>query len=88
MVPRHEMGDEFDPDHSRTFEVVVFLADRKLGRGVGKSKQEAKIEAAKDALRSILDGQAAPPGHWGESSTPISRSCWRATLTSATISRK
>ncbi len=56
MVPRHEMGDEFGPDHSRTFEVAVFLADRKLGRGVGKSKQEAKIEAAKDALRSILDG--------------------------------
>jgi ribonuclease-3 len=51
MSPRYETEDEFGPNHSKTFVVAVFLADRKLGHGEGKSKQEAENRAEKDDLR-------------------------------------
>lgn len=40
------------PDHQKLFQVVVSLEDKTLGEGKGRSKKDAEIEAAKNALDS------------------------------------
>ncbi len=51
--PIYEIVQEEGPDHARTYTVRVSLGNRELGRGVGKSKQEAEKQAAKKALTSL-----------------------------------
>ena len=41
---------ETGPDHDKTFEAQVSLNGKKLATGVGKSKKEAEMQAAKKAL--------------------------------------
>ncbi len=41
---------ETGPDHDKTFEAEVSLNGKKLATGVGKSKKEAEMQAAKKAL--------------------------------------
>lgn len=64
-VQRHELGslqyeviDESGPDHDKRFAVAVRLAGRELAQGSGKSKKQAQLEAAKDALGRLgADGR-------------------------------
>ena len=41
---------EEGPEHDKTFEVEVYCNGKLLGTGIGKSKKEAEMEAAKKAL--------------------------------------
>jgi ribonuclease-3 len=41
-------------DHDKTFECGVSISNLILGKGVGKSKQEAQTFAAKNAMTKIL----------------------------------
>lgn len=50
-IPRYEVSDEFGPGHDKTFEVMVIVDDKEMGRGVGKSKKEAEQRAARKALK-------------------------------------
>lgn len=50
ITPRYKVISEEGPDHSRTFVVGVYLNDKEIGRGEGKSKQEAEQAAAKAGL--------------------------------------
>lgn len=50
ITPKYRTLSETGPDHARTFTVGVFLGDREVARGEGKSKQEAEQGAAKNAL--------------------------------------
>ncbi len=50
ITPRYKVISEDGPDHARTFVVGVFLNEREIARGEGKSKQEAEQTAAKTAL--------------------------------------
>lgn len=50
--PVYKTIKEEGPDHNKTFTVGVFLGNKLLATGVGKSKQQAEEEAAKIALRS------------------------------------
>lgn len=52
-APRYEVVDEHGPDHAKTFEVHVFDNGMLLGRGIGSSKQEASMAAARDALQNL-----------------------------------
>lgn len=45
---------ESGPDHDKTFEAEVSLNGRKLATGVGKSKKEAEMQAAKKAIESYI----------------------------------
>ena len=45
---------ESGPDHDKTFEAEVSLNGKKLATGVGKSKKEAEMQAAKKALVSYI----------------------------------
>ncbi len=50
IAPEYTVVSEVGPDHNREFEVVVFIQQKKAGRGKGRSKQLAQAAAAQDAL--------------------------------------
>lgn len=50
ITPTYKVIREEGPDHDREFVVGVFLKDAEVGRGVGKSKQDAEQAAAKAGL--------------------------------------
>ena len=48
----YEVVGEEGPDHDKYFYVEVYHGEKKLGRGIGKSKKEAEQDAAKKALNN------------------------------------
>jgi len=52
ITPTYKVLEEWGPDHAKHFMVGVFLKDELVGKGQGSSKQEAEIEAAKEALNN------------------------------------
>lgn len=55
VPPDYVVKRSWGPDHAKTFEIEVSVAQQMLGSGSGKSKKEAEQAAAKDALRKIKD---------------------------------
>ncbi len=51
ITPTYKVLKETGPDHLKEFTVGVFLNQKLIAKGKGKSKQEAEIKAAKIALR-------------------------------------
>lgn len=51
--PLYKVLEEEGPAHSRTFRVGVFVNEKSLGQGSGKSKQEAEENAARKALEAL-----------------------------------
>ena len=49
---QYKIIKESGPDHDKTFEAEVSLNGKKLATGVGKSKKEAEMQAAKKALEN------------------------------------
>jgi ribonuclease-3 len=45
------------PDHSKVFTVEVLAGNSILGRGSGRSKRAAEMEAAREALETLSGGQ-------------------------------
>lgn len=52
--PLYRVLEETGPAHAKTFKVGVFVDGKKLGEGVGRSKQIAEESAAKIALEGKL----------------------------------
>ena len=50
ITPTYKVLSENGPDHAKNFLVGVYVADRLVGEGKGPSKQDAEVDAAKDAL--------------------------------------
>ncbi len=50
LPPVYAIVSAVGPDHLKSFEAVVSWKDVELGRGTGKSKKEAEIDAARAAL--------------------------------------
>lgn len=53
LPPIYKILKESGPDHAKTFTVGVFLENKLLAKGQGKSKQEAEQKAAKLALEKL-----------------------------------
>lgn len=51
VTPSYKVLKEEGPDHDKEFTVGVFLDDEQIGKGEGKSKQDAEQAAAADALK-------------------------------------
>lgn len=51
--PIYNVMREVGPSHAKLFTVAVFVKEKILGAGIGKSKQEAEENAAKEALEKI-----------------------------------
>jgi ribonuclease-3 len=49
-TPSYKVVAETGPDHDKHFVVGVYVRDEELGRGEGKSKQEAEQAAAREGL--------------------------------------
>jgi ribonuclease-3 len=52
--PSYRILDESGPDHAKSFVAQVAWNGMELGRGLGRSKKEAEVEAARTALESSL----------------------------------
>jgi len=50
VTPSYAVIDETGPDHDKQFIVGVYLSDKLLAKGSGKSKQEAEQSAARAAI--------------------------------------
>lgn len=57
--PRY-IASSTGPDHERHYQVELFVADRHLASGAGKSKKVAEQQAARDAM-ALLDAPASEP---------------------------
>ncbi len=55
VSPEYRLLGQIGPAHDRIFEVEVWMADRPLGRGEGKSKKQASQEAARQALLTLQE---------------------------------
>jgi ribonuclease-3 len=55
ITPIYRILSEYGPDHSKSFSVGVFIADRLLGEGSGSSKQAAEQSAASSALENYTE---------------------------------
>lgn len=53
ITPTYEVMAEDGPDHDKIFEVGVYFNDKLAGQGKGHSKQEAEIDAARNALEKL-----------------------------------
>ena len=51
LTPTYKMIDETGPAHKRIFTMGVYYGDKLVANGSGPSKQEAELEAAKNALK-------------------------------------
>lgn len=54
VTPHYKVLAEWGPDHSKSFEVGVFVGEKQVAKGVGSSKQEAEIAAAENGLKVDL----------------------------------
>lgn len=54
ITPNYRIIRESGPDHAKKFEVGVFLNEKMIALGIGKSKQEAELKAAEKALHKNL----------------------------------
>lgn len=50
VTPSYKLVKEIGPDHDKSFVMGIYIRDKKIAQGEGKSKQEAEQEAAKEAL--------------------------------------
>ncbi len=50
ITPSYRVLKEIGPDHAKKFSVGVFLEATRIAEGHGPSKQDAEVEAAKNAL--------------------------------------
>ncbi len=53
VTPTYQIIEEFGPDHKKIFRTGVYFGDKLIAEGEGYSKQEAEIEAAKNALKGL-----------------------------------
>lgn len=60
LTPTYRIAATEGPDHARIFTVEVMLADKPLARGVGRNKQAAEQEAARQAL-DLLTASGGQP---------------------------
>jgi len=56
ITPVYRTIEEVGPDHAKVFTVEVLAGDTVLGRGSGRSKRAAEMDAARHALQGIIGG--------------------------------
>ncbi len=52
-IPRYALISSEGPDHAKLFTVEVLVGDQVLGRGQGRNKKQAELNAARQALETL-----------------------------------
>jgi ribonuclease-3 len=52
-IPRYALTSSEGPDHAKLFTVEVSVGDQILGRGQGRNKKQAELNAARQALETL-----------------------------------
>lgn len=52
ITPSYKVVSETGPDHAKHFKIMVSIGDEEIAIGEGSSKQEAQIDAARNALET------------------------------------
>ncbi len=52
-IPQYRLISSEGPDHAKLFTVEVAVGERVLGRGQGRSKKQAELNAARQALETL-----------------------------------
>lgn len=52
-IPQYRLVSSEGPDHAKLFTVEVWAGQRVLGRGQGRSKKQAELNAARQALETL-----------------------------------
>jgi ribonuclease III len=55
VTPTYHLVEATGPDHAREFTIEVKAGERVIGRGRGKSKKTAAMEAARTALKNLSE---------------------------------
>ena len=58
VTPSYQILEEWGPDHKKIFKSGVLFGDKLIAEGEGYSKQEAEVEAAKNAIRVLSKNQS------------------------------
>ena len=53
VIIKYNIINEEGPDHDKIFTAEVVCDNKKLAEGTGKSKKQAEMEAAKNAIESM-----------------------------------
>jgi len=53
FIPTYKLIDVSGPEHNRFFRVGLFLEERQISHGSGRTKKEAEQQAAKAAIRNL-----------------------------------
>ncbi len=53
ITPKYKLVKEIGPDHDKRFVSAVYIGEKEVAQGEGKSKQESEQAAAKAALQNI-----------------------------------
>jgi ribonuclease-3 len=53
VTPTYKVLEEKGPDHAKIFTVGVYFGEQLIATGEGPSKQDAEVEAAQKALKSL-----------------------------------
>ena len=53
LSPTYQMLSAIGPEHSKQFHVAVLIGNKAIGEGVGHTKKEAEMQAAKQAWEAI-----------------------------------
>ncbi|MCK9362342.1 MAG: ribonuclease III [Syntrophales bacterium] len=61
-IPRYSVLSETGPDHDKLFEMGLFIGERFIAAGSGKSKKEAEKQAARTALLTLRREQEETGG--------------------------
>jgi len=56
ITPVYRTVEEVGPDHAKVFTVEVLAGETVLGRGSGRSKRAAEMDAAREALQGLTGG--------------------------------
>jgi len=51
--PQYKLISNWGPDHSKEFQIGAYIGNKILGKGIGKNKQQAAQNAAKEALKYL-----------------------------------
>jgi ribonuclease III len=54
LTPMYQIMGEEGPDHKKMFKMGVYFGEKLIAEGEGYSKQDAEVEAAKNALKDLI----------------------------------